>query len=132
MLFGKVVFTVLTFGFWANPGAVQYTPSTVGTIKNITVGKLDCAARLNDFTHVQFWCIKGGVVVHNELNDLTGPSTVSAFYADMKKQTFPDPVEDTATICWIFAFVENSPGTVSYQVSWAVGDKPEKMLAGQF
>ncbi len=132
MLFGQVVFTVATFGFWANPQAIQYPPSLPGSVKNIVAGKLSCAARLNDASHVQFWCLKDGLLVHNEVDDISGSMTVTTGYGDFKTQTFPDPVEDTACVTWTFANVELSPGTVSYRVTWTVGDKPEKALAGQF
>ncbi len=131
-MLGLVAFTFLCYGFWANPQAVQYPPSEAGSVKNIFVGKLTCAARLNDATHVQFWCIKDGVVIHNELNALNATTALTFGYADDISQTFPDPVEAPAWIRWIVANVELSPGTVSYQVGYSVGGAPEKMLSGQF
>lgn len=127
-----IAFTLITLGFWANPAQTVYPPSQIGVVKTVFVGKMDCSARLNDLTHVQFWCLKSGRVVHNEVNELSTVTAVTAGYSDPITQTFPDPVEAPACIRWIFAYPEFNPQTVSYQVMYSINNAPEKMLWGQF
>lgn len=132
MIYSIWTYAIICLGFWANPEQVQYPPSEIGAVRNVFVGKLSCAARLNDLTHVQFWCSKNGEIVHNEINKLSTVVAITVGYADTLQQTFPDPVEDIAWVRWIFAYPELNPTTVSYQVGYGIGKNPEKMLSGQF
>lgn len=123
-LFATVLY--LWSSFWANPAQLVYPPSNIGVTKNIFVGKLNCAARLNDIEHFQHWCIKNNKVTQNQVIDIKNWKVV---YTDVIDDT---PLEEYARITWFVAYVEGNPNTVAYQVAYTIGDQLTRTLYGQF
>ena len=115
-----------SFGKWANPDGTIYPESKLMVPRNLVVGKLDCAGRLLDLERFQSWCFKGTRLVYNQITDISNSGVATSYYYDNK------PNEVDAMITWMVAFIEGNPKTVSYQVTYIVGEVEKPYLSGIF
>jgi|ERR1035441_4109873 hypothetical protein len=124
-------FALVTTGFWGFPGVpgLAVTPPTtanIGVPTFVQAGKLSCAARLLDFTHLQSWCSKGSTVVYNAVQEFSGGTAIVSDFADATVG------ETYAQITWLVATVDGFPNAVGWQVSMVIGTSPASMLTGVF
>src|ERR1019366_1527068 len=124
-------FALITTGFWGFPGApaLAITPpgtAALGVPKFVQAGKLSCAARLNDITHLQTWCFKGSLLLYNAVQDFSSNTAAVSDFADTTIG------EVNAQITWLVATVANYPNSVAYQVAIAVNGNQQSALSGVF
>jgi hypothetical protein len=124
-------FALITTGFWGFPGApaLAITPpgtAAIGVPTFVQAGKLSCAARLNDITHLQTWCFKGSLLLYNAVQDFSAQTAAVSDFADTTVGETP------AQITWLVATVAGFPGSVGYQVAIIVNGNQQSALSGVF
>jgi hypothetical protein len=118
-------FALVTTGFW---GLATTPPTTanIGVPVFVQAGKLSCAARLNDITHLQTWCFKGSLLLYNAVQDFSSNTAAVSDFADTTTG------EVNAQITWLVATVANYPNSVAYQVAIVVNGNQQSALSGVF
>ena len=120
-------FALITTGFWGTAlGVTPPTTAAIGVPTFVQAGKLSCAARLNDFTHLQTWCFKGTLLLYNAVQDFSAQTAAVSDFADTTVGEVP------AQITWLVATVANYPNSVAYQVAIAVNGNQQSALSGVF